>query len=397
MTTKGPTPPPGDRLDLLYRLSQTFNSSLDLDQVLDRVMDEVIDTTGAERGFVMLSEPDGRLRFRTARGMEHETIDDPQFQISRSVVERVAGEGQPLLASDAQSDERLSGRSSIQTLGLRSILCVPLKRQERVSGVLYVDSRVQTGVFLPADLDLLAAIAASAAIAIENARLHQEWVAIMRQQLARVTAAQEEERRRIARELHDGVGPALASMSHRLFAVGELLGSGDPVPAGAAAELEELAGLAAGYVRDIRRLIYDLRPTALDELGLVPALRDYLGRRQRELGLKIDLRAAEDDRLPALVETALFRVVQEAVNNTIKHAQAETIQVSLVQETGGIRLRIADDGRGFDPQAPRSSRHVGLWSMRERVEQLGGDFEVESAPGQGTTLIAWVPLGEEEE
>jgi signal transduction histidine kinase len=395
MTTMGPAPPPGDRLDLLYRLAQTFNSSLDLDQVLDRVMDEVIDTTGAERGFVMLKEPDGLLSFRTARGMDRETIDNPQFQISRSVVERVAAEGQPLLASDALSDERLSGRSSVQTLGLRSILCVPLKRQERVSGVLYVDSRVQTGVFLPADLDLLASIAASAAIAIENARLHQERLAIMRQQLIRVTAAQEEERQRIARELHDGVGPALASMSHRLRAVRELLDDQQPLPAAAAAEIEELAGLAADYVRDIRRLIYDLRPAALDELGLVPALRDYLLRRQREQALDIGLRAAEGERLPAPVEIALFRIVQEAVNNAVKHAQAGTVQVSLARETAGVRLRIADDGLGFDPQAPRPSKHVGLWSMRERVEQLGGDFEVTSAPGQGTTLTAWVPLGEE--
>jgi sigma-B regulation protein RsbU (phosphoserine phosphatase) len=173
MTTTSPSQPSGDRLDLLYRLSQTFNSSLDLDQVLNRVMDEVIAATRAERGFVMLREPDGRLSFRVARGMERETIDDPQFQISRSVVERVADEGQPVLTSDAQSDDRFSMRHSIQVLGLRSILCVPLKIKERVSGVVYVDNRLQAGIFLPGDLELLASIASSAAIAIENARLYQ--------------------------------------------------------------------------------------------------------------------------------------------------------------------------------------------------------------------------------
>jgi sigma-B regulation protein RsbU (phosphoserine phosphatase) len=162
-----------DRLALLYRLSQTFNSSLDLDEVLNLVMDEIIAVTQAERGFVMLHEDDGELMFRVARGMDHRTIDDPQFQISRSVVERVAREGQPILTSDAQRDDRFSARRSVMALGLRSILCVPLKTKDQVSGVVYVDNRLQTGIFTDADLELLTAISSSAAIAIENARLYQ--------------------------------------------------------------------------------------------------------------------------------------------------------------------------------------------------------------------------------
>ncbi|UCC89478.1 MAG: SpoIIE family protein phosphatase, partial [Anaerolineales bacterium] len=163
----------GDRLALLYRLSQAFNSSLDLDEVLDRVMDEVIAATRAERGFVTLREADGGLVFRAARGMDQETIDQPQFQISRSVVERAAHEGLPILTSDAQSDDRFSMRQSVKILGLRSILCVPLKLKDQVSGVVYVDNRLQTGIFTSDDLELLTAIASSAAIAIENARLYQ--------------------------------------------------------------------------------------------------------------------------------------------------------------------------------------------------------------------------------
>jgi sigma-B regulation protein RsbU (phosphoserine phosphatase) len=161
------------RLALLCRLSQAFNSSLDLDEVLNRVMDEVITTMSAERGFVMLREASGKLAFRVARGIDHSTIDDPQFQVSRNVVEQVAREGQPMLTGDAQLDDRLSMHQSIVSLGLRSILCVPLKLKEKVSGVIYVDNRLQAGVFGPADLELLNAIASSAAIAIENARLYQ--------------------------------------------------------------------------------------------------------------------------------------------------------------------------------------------------------------------------------
>ncbi|NIN67980.1 MAG: SpoIIE family protein phosphatase [Anaerolineae bacterium] len=173
MTSTDPSPASSDRLSLLYHLSQTFNSSLDLDEVLNSVMDEVISVTGAERGFVALLEADGGSIFPVARGMDQKTIDDPQFQVSRSVVERVAREGQPILTSDAQSDERFSMRHSVKVLGLRSILCVPLEIKGKVLGVVYVDNRLQTGLFTEDDLDLLAAIASSAAIAIENARLYQ--------------------------------------------------------------------------------------------------------------------------------------------------------------------------------------------------------------------------------
>ncbi len=163
-----------DRLALLYHLSQTFNSSLDLEEVLNRVMDEVVAATHAERGFVMLrDEIEGKLVFKAARGLDQTTIEDPQFQISRSVVDRVAADGQPILTSDAQNDARFNIRQSVVFLGLRSILCVPLKLKEKALGVIYVDNRLQAGIFTQADLDLLNAIASSAAIAIENARLYQ--------------------------------------------------------------------------------------------------------------------------------------------------------------------------------------------------------------------------------
>jgi phosphoserine phosphatase RsbU/P len=172
MTVTNQTQQPGDRLALLYRLSQTFNSSLDLNEVLDRVIDEVIEILHAERGFVMLFGPDGSQTFNAARGLDRKTIDQPQFQVSQSVVQKVVSEGQPILTSDAQSDSRFNMRQSIMLLGLRSILCVPLKVKDEVRGVVYADNRFEAGIFTPADLDLLSAIASIAAIAIENARLY---------------------------------------------------------------------------------------------------------------------------------------------------------------------------------------------------------------------------------
>jgi sigma-B regulation protein RsbU (phosphoserine phosphatase) len=163
---------PPDHLATLYRISQAFSSSLDLDEVLDRVLDEVIATTRAERGFLMLREPSGALGFRVARGMDQQGIDAPEFQVSRSVVERVAADGQPTLTSDAQTDSWLGGRTSVRILGLRAILCVPLQLKGNTIGVIYVDNRLQVGIFSPQDLELLTGIASSAAIAIENARLY---------------------------------------------------------------------------------------------------------------------------------------------------------------------------------------------------------------------------------
>jgi sigma-B regulation protein RsbU (phosphoserine phosphatase) len=162
-----------DRLSLLYRVSQTFNSTLDLGEVLSRVMDEVITATRAERGFVMLRQEDGAFRFAAARGLDQSTVEAPEFQVSRGIVDRVAAEGKPLLTSDAQSEAWLASRDSVRIVGVRAILCVPLELKGRVDGVIYVDSRLQTGVFSPGDADMLQGIAASAAIAIENARLYQ--------------------------------------------------------------------------------------------------------------------------------------------------------------------------------------------------------------------------------
>jgi serine phosphatase RsbU (regulator of sigma subunit) len=166
-------PLPDDRLALLYRLSQTFSSSLELDQVLDLVIDEVIAVTHAERGFLMLYDDAGKLVFAAARGLDHQTIDSPEFEVSQGVVDQVACEGQPMLTSNAQFDERLGGRKSIVGLGLRSILCVPLLVKEQSLGVIYVDNRLQAGIFGPDDLELLVSIASSAAVAIENARLYK--------------------------------------------------------------------------------------------------------------------------------------------------------------------------------------------------------------------------------
>jgi sigma-B regulation protein RsbU (phosphoserine phosphatase) len=161
---------------MLYQLSQSLGSTLQLDPLLNAVMDQVIGVTHAERGFLMLGARAEDLTFRVARGMNQTTIEAPEFQVSRGVVQRVASEGKAVVTSDAQSEDWLALRQSVATLGLRSIMCVPLKLRGKSIGVIYVDNRLQAGIFRRDDLDLLEAVANTAAVAIENARLHEREI-----------------------------------------------------------------------------------------------------------------------------------------------------------------------------------------------------------------------------
>jgi adenylate cyclase len=163
-----------ENLTALYNVSQIVNSTLDLSVVLNLTMDLIIQVTGAERGFLMLlDEETGELSFRVARNMDRETIAGSSFEISRSVVNKVAQEGEPILTTNAQSDPRFSSQASVVSYSLRSILCVPLRVKGKITGVIYADNRIKTGLFSEADRRLLTAIADQAAVAIENARLFE--------------------------------------------------------------------------------------------------------------------------------------------------------------------------------------------------------------------------------
>jgi signal transduction histidine kinase len=218
---------------------------------------------------------------------------------------------------------------------------------------------------------------------------HEERMAVLREQSAQLTAAQEGERQRIARELHDGLLPSLASLNIQLHTLSKRLArEGHPL----ANDVNKLADQVQESSQEVLRLIHDLRPVALDELGLVPALREQLEKCQRESGLLVELSARVPERLPAAVETALFRIVQEAVTNVSRHARARHVRVALLSADAQVRLDVADDGQGFDTQLPRSGNNIGLWSMCKRVEHLGGQYEVRSVRGEGTTVTAVVPL-----
>lgn len=221
--------------------------------------------------------------------------------------------------------------------------------------------------------------------------------------LRRLASAQEEEQRRISRELHDQIGQTVTGLSLGLKALEQGLAKGHHGEA-ATAQVRWLEQLAAEIGRDIHRTASDLRPTAIDDLGIFKAIEAYVADWQERFGIRVDIQTlGRDDSLPADVSAVLYRVVQEGLTNVLKHASASKVSVVLEQKKEGLVLVIEDDGVGFDPEtvsgvAPGSGRTpgLGLSGMKERVALLGGTITIESSPGKGSTIFAQIPLGTSE-
>jgi signal transduction histidine kinase len=210
---------------------------------------------------------------------------------------------------------------------------------------------------------------------------------VARNAVRRVVEAQEVERRRLARELHDETGQALTSILLGLKPLEEALG--DHPARAAVAELREHVVVA---LQDVRRLAVELRPKLLDDFGLAPALERLTESVAEQAGIRVDFHSAlGEQRLPNEVETTLYRVVQESLTNIVKHAGARKVSVSLARRESGVAAVVEDDGVGFDQRAAREDG-VGLLGMRERLALLDGRLEIESRPGAGTTVVAEVPL-----
>jgi two-component system NarL family sensor kinase len=269
---------------------------------------------------------------------------------------------------------------------------LPLIYQGEPVGQLIASPRGPGESFSQADKRLLENIAHQAGPAAYAVQLTQD----LRQSRVRLVTAREEERRRLRRDLHDGLGPVLASQGLKMAAVSQLL---QEDPARAQALLEELVAQNEATVAEIRRLVYELRPAALDDLGLVGAVRDYAsdlkGSAQTSPRLQVDVQvpAGGLPSLPAAIEVAAYRISTEGLTNIARHAQAHHAEVSFVLNSAGqtrkLHLEIADDGVGL-PKSQKSG--IGLISMRERAEEIGGHLRIKSSSGKGTRVVADLPL-----
>jgi signal transduction histidine kinase len=283
--------------------------------------------------------------------------------------------------------------------GLKAFLSVPLRAKDKVLGVMNVASRTPRH-FTERDMHLLHSIGDLLGVAIEQANLYEQ----LRQgreryrQLARqVILAQEEERRRIARELHDETSQVLSGLALNLQALIEMAKIVGIQDREFIARLEKTHSLAIQIGNEVSRLIADLRPTLLDTLGLIPAIRQHAESNLTSLGINVSFESEGiSSPLPSELEVGLFRWAQGAIGNIMQHSQARNATISFKRKGDELVLCIKDDGQGFDVSQltgiDESGRGAGLFSMKERVRLLGGSCSVQSQPGQGTIVTARVPL-----
>jgi signal transduction histidine kinase len=374
---------PQDRQRALVEAGITLVSELDLDVILQKLVKTAAELTDARYAALGVIARDGETldRFLT-HGLDDATREQiGDLPRGRGLLGVLIRDARPLRLHDISADPRSVGFPPGHP-PMRSFLGVPIILRGSAFGNLYLTEKAGGEPFTAEDEELTTLFAAQAAVAIGNARR------VERDALARAVAVQEGERRRLARELHDGTGQELTSILLGLSAV-EHATSLDEARAAAAS----LRDLVVTTLQDVRQLAVDLRPKALDDFGLGPALV-RLGQSVRETG-KLDVQVGAhlgSARLSQETETAVYRIVQEALANILKHADAHHASIVATRRGGSVSIVVEDDGRGFDVAAPAEG--MGLAGMRERVDLLDGILAIESAPGRGTTVVAELPVKE---
>jgi len=367
------------QLESLTEIGNALAGELDLPRLFDLIAGRLRELLDARLVTIALPVAGAGLRIAAADGENASAIAGMQMtdrsKTSR-VLERRQTERVDAVIDDPEIDQDIARRLSVT-----SGLFVPLLARERAIGVMAAYDKLGGDPrFSDADVRLAETFAARAAVAADLS------TRVARDALRRVVAAQELERRRLARELHDETGQALTSILLGLRAVEEAGSDDDRRRAGA-----ELRELVVTTLQDVRRLAVELRPKALDDFGLVPALERLGETFAEQTGIHVELEAQLRERLPAEIETALYRIVQEALTNVVKHARARRVSILLMRKHASVSAVIEDDGLGFDPGTTREGG-LGLLGMRERLDLIDGRFDVESSPGSGTTIVAEVPV-----
>lgn len=364
-------------LSVLFETCRILGTSLDLNVLLHEAIEKIV--TAVEpitAGTVFLYDEHALV----ARATHHR----PDANLPLDLSERVRDLAQRAFETGELAYEPANYDSAV--------LALPLISGQTVIGAIGL---AHAGAF--SNLAVLQTLARQLVIAVENARLYervQEKEELRGELLERVVAAQEEERKRLARELHDQTGQTLLGLAMGLRSMETMLQNN---PAQAGKRLQELEKMSAGAVDDLRYMIADLRPAQLDDLGLVPALREMAKNVAVRSHIDVQVNAAgQRRRLRAEVETILYRLAQEALNNAARHSKATGVKINLNFSAQDVSLEIQDNGVGFVPEAVLQTqaqrRAWGLLGMQERVMLVGGKLDIQSAPGVGTKLLANIPL-----
>jgi signal transduction histidine kinase len=365
-------------LDALYRADEQLHRSLHVEPVLQALVDVAVDLLQFDAAaLIAWDATDNAATLRVVRNLGPEAVGQIATILEGYRGQPVVQEGEPTTIEDALSDPRVPPELA-GIGGIRGVIQVPITVSNELFGEFHA------GYFRPHRFDedevrLMTALAQRAATAIENARLYE--------QAHRLAAL--EERQRLARELHDSVSQVLFSISLGARTAKALL---ERDPGRVAQPVEQIANLADMGMAEMRALIFELRPESLQSEGLVAALTKQTAALRARHGITVDLTLDAEPDVPLEVKEAVYRIAQEAMHNTVKHARATRVRVHLASAPDGITLTVSDDGIGFDPGGDFPG-HLGLRSMRERVTRFRGTLAVESAPGRGTTIHAAIPPG----
>jgi PAS domain S-box-containing protein len=369
---------------------------LGLDDLLREMLVRLRRTLNADSVGVQLLDEDGQTLYpRAVDGYVHEKFSDIRVRLGTGVTGRIAAEGRPMIVDDYSTVD-MAGIEGIDASNLRaqtrSVMGAPLRIGDKVVGVVSVVS-ARARHFTEEELRLLLLVADRVAPAVELARLLEKVRAgqqVQKTLSRRLLTAHEEERRRLAVELHDELGQVLTAVKINLGSLERLSGRGSPD-----SHLKEAIASVDRAMQSVRDLALDLRPSVLDDFGLPAALRWYVDRFARAAGLEAHVAVEDIPRLEPELETACFRVAQEALTNVARHAQARNVWLGLRHDAAGLHLRVRDDGTGFDVGAAHdragAGASMGLLGMQERVSLLSGELEISSPALGGTEVRARFP------
>jgi signal transduction histidine kinase len=387
----------------LSRISAALSGLWDLDAILGVGLDSALQSIRGTVGEILLIDEDSQTLSRHVhRGLSKEFVTGLRTNLGEGITGSVAQSGKAIMVEDISSDPRAAHRDLIIAEGLRAFVSVPLRAKDRVLGVLNIASH-QRRKYTNDDVYFLYAIGDQLGIAIEHARLY-ERLRNARERLRKLArqnlVAEEDERRRIARELHDETSQSLSGIALQLQALIEMSGMPDKPSSEFVSGLKKVQALTVQVHNEVSRLISNLHPALLDTLGLVPALRQYAETRLQPLGIEVSVETrGKERRFPPDVEAALFRFIQGAVGNVAQHSNADHVTILLEYRPDEFIMKVSDNGQGFDvseiTDVEESGRGRGLFSMRERIGFLSGKSGIESEIGKGTTVWASIPIGQE--
>ena len=393
-----------EELILLNAIARIIGQSIDLKKILSSALGFIMDTSNAEVGAIFLPENShwSLAAYKNTKEKSRKGKKNHDLNPAQNIIGDAAQQGEIIISHTYSPENHRLPELATHPSGLQAFMCLPLKSKNKVVGILFIGDGKEIR-FKKQDQELLKSIGNTIGVAVENARLFEEVknasreIAQERAKLEHLTlkliVSQEEERRKISRELHDEAGQLMSTLKINL----EMIGKNLPTPSQTISSLiQKSTELVDQTSCEIKRICTNLHPSVLDSLGLRAALSSYIDGFQNSYGIRAEFNSCElEERLPLEIEQVIYRVVQESLNNIAKHARAPQLSVNLIDTPSSIITTVEDNGVGFDVKTTLSSQEVnrglGLLGIKERVSLVRGKVTIKSASGRGTVIRLEIP------